>query len=78
MVTYSFPGKVVLVTGGSRGMGAVILEGFARAGATCVVNFYPDEANRKEAVQTAERCVGSTSPFISSTPTSAMRRALKA
>jgi 3-oxoacyl-[acyl-carrier protein] reductase len=57
MVKYSFPGKVVLVTGSSRGMGACILEAFGRAGATCIVNYFndPDGANRKDAEQTAER-----------------------
>src|SRR5438132_8476941 len=57
MVEYRFPGKVVLVTGSSRGMGAAILEAFARAGATCVLNYFddPDGANRKDAEQTAER-----------------------
>jgi 3-oxoacyl-[acyl-carrier protein] reductase len=51
MITYSFPGKVVLVTGSSRGIGAGILTGFARAGATCVLQFWddPDGANRKDA-----------------------------
>jgi 3-oxoacyl-[acyl-carrier protein] reductase len=57
MVRYSFPGKVVLVTGSSRGMGAAILEAFARAGATCVLNYFadPDGHNRRDADQTAER-----------------------
>ena len=58
MVSYSFPGKVVLVTGSSRGMGATILEGFARSGATCIVNYFADDAgqNLRDAEHTAERC----------------------
>src|SRR5438105_2442755 len=56
MVRYDFSGKVVLVTGSSRGMGAAILEAFARAGATCVLNYFEDPVghNRRDAEQTAE------------------------
>jgi 3-oxoacyl-[acyl-carrier protein] reductase len=57
MVRYSFSNKVVLVTGSSRGMGAVILEGFAAAGATCVLNYFadPEGHNHRDADETAER-----------------------
>src|SRR5947209_10590723 len=57
MVRYSFPGKIVLVTGSSRGMGAAILQAFATAGATCLVNYFddPDRQNRRDAEQTVER-----------------------
>jgi len=57
MVRYSFPNKVVLVTGSSRGLGAAILEAFAAAGATCVLNYFKDDAgqNARDAQETAER-----------------------
>jgi len=51
MIRYDFSGKVVLVTGSSRGIGAAILEGFAKAGATCLLHFFDDPAgeNRRDA-----------------------------
>jgi 3-oxoacyl-[acyl-carrier protein] reductase len=64
MLRYSFPDKVVLVTGSSRGMGAAILEAFAAAGATCVLNYLDDPggANRKDAEQVAERIRAAGAP----------------
>ena len=52
-----FTGKVVLVTGSSRGMGAAILQDFARAGAVCILNYFedPQGQNKRDALETAER-----------------------
>ena len=57
MVRYDFSGKTVLVTGSSRGMGAGILEAFARAGAVCLLNYVEDSAgqNRRDVEETAQR-----------------------
>lgn len=63
MITYSFPGKVVLVTGSSRGIGAGVLSAFARAGATCVLHYWadPDGANQKDAEALAAELRGAAS-----------------
>jgi 3-oxoacyl-[acyl-carrier protein] reductase len=53
MLRYDFHGKTALVTGSSRGIGAAILEGFARAGATCVLHYFDDpEGNNKRDAET--------------------------
>jgi 3-oxoacyl-[acyl-carrier protein] reductase len=44
-----FTGKVVLVTGSSRGIGAGLVRAFAAKGATCVVNFVADPEGRNRA-----------------------------
>jgi 3-oxoacyl-[acyl-carrier protein] reductase len=57
MIRYDFTGKAALVTGSSRGIGAAILEGFARAGATCILHYWddPDGGNRRDAETHAEK-----------------------
>lgn len=56
MIKYQFTGKVVLVTGSSRGIGAGVISAFARAGATCLLHFWDDASgvNRRDADTLAE------------------------
>ena len=48
-VDFDFTGKVALVTGSSRGIGAGMVKALAQRGATCVVNYFADPAGRNEA-----------------------------
>src|SRR5205814_1597805 len=41
-----FSGKVVLVTGSSRGLGAEMIKAFGARGAQCVVNYVADAEDR--------------------------------
>ena len=51
-----FTGKVVLVTGSSRGIGAEMIKAFGKHGAQCVVNYVADEQgqNKSDAESVAE------------------------
>jgi 3-oxoacyl-[acyl-carrier protein] reductase len=42
MSDLDFTGKVVLVTGSSRGIGAEMIKAFGQRGAKCVVNYFTD------------------------------------
>jgi 3-oxoacyl-[acyl-carrier protein] reductase len=44
-----FTGKVVLVTGSSRGIGAEMIKAFGARGAQCVVNYVADPAGQNQA-----------------------------
>ena len=44
-----FSGKVVLVTGSSRGIGAEIIKAFGKRGAGCVVNYVTDPEGQNKA-----------------------------
>jgi len=56
MLRFDFTGRVVLVTGSSRGIGAAILSQFAKAGATCVLHYWddPEGTNKADATALAE------------------------
>jgi 3-oxoacyl-[acyl-carrier protein] reductase len=43
-----FTGKVVLVTGSSRGLGAEMIKAFGQRGAQCVVNYIADSAGQNK------------------------------
>src|SRR2546426_12439259 len=43
-----FSGKVVLVTGSSRGIGAEMIKAFGDRGANCVVNYISDSAGQNK------------------------------
>lgn len=45
---FDFTGKVVLVTGSSRGIGEAVIRAFAARSATCIVNYVDDPACRNK------------------------------
>ena len=49
MSDFDFSGKVVLVTGSSRGIGAEMIKAFGKFGATCVVNYVADSQAQNKA-----------------------------
>jgi 3-oxoacyl-[acyl-carrier protein] reductase len=46
---FDFTGKVVLITGSSRGIGAAIIQALGQRGAQCAVNYVADAAGRNQA-----------------------------
>ncbi len=53
--TGKLAGKIALVTGGSRGLGRGIAEGFAAEGAKVVVNYLKDEKSANAVVETIKK-----------------------
>jgi len=58
MAVRDFEGKVVLVTGGSRGIGRACAVAFARRGASVVLSYAGNEAAAAEAVKLCEEAGG--------------------
>jgi 3-oxoacyl-[acyl-carrier protein] reductase len=53
-----FEGKVVLVTGASRGIGRAVATGFGKEGANVVVNYSNSKSKANEVVKEIEKCGG--------------------
>ncbi len=58
----SLAGKVAVVTGGSRGIGAATVEMFARAGAQVVFNYYRSRAAAEQVARRARAAGGEAVP----------------
>lgn len=63
MFRIDLSGKVALVTGGSRGIGAAIARALAEAGAVIVINYRQDEAAASKVVAQIQRLGGAASTW---------------
>jgi 3-oxoacyl-[acyl-carrier protein] reductase len=58
-----FKGKVALITGSSRGIGAAIAKAFSREGAAIAINYKDNEDAAKHVVEDCEKLGGTASSF---------------